>query len=61
MSLTELADKWDAKAAELMQTSKAYRTRCNEARKNGYVGRAAGLMAAAQELREALASADTAE
>lgn len=60
MSLVDLPDQWDAKAAQLLQQSKAYRSRCNDGLKQGYVGRAAALMAAAAELREALADADPA-
>lgn len=58
MSVTDLPDKWDAKAAELLQTSKAYRSKCNEGIKSNFVGTAKGLMAAAADLREALANAD---
>ena len=61
MSLTDLADEWDAKAQTLLQTSRAYRSKCNEGIKNGLVGRAAGLMAAAVELRQALADAEPTE
>lgn len=58
MSPSELADKWEADAERLLQTSKAYRSTCNAALKSGYVGRAAALNACAAALREALADAE---
>lgn len=58
MPLAELADKWEADAERLLQTSKAYRSTCNAALKSGYVGRAAALNACATALREALADAE---
>lgn len=54
MSPSELADKWEADAERLLQTSKAYRSTCNAALKSGYVGRAAALNACAAALRESL-------
>ena len=62
MSLTELADAWEVKANELMGYSRAYKSKCNEGLKNGYVGRYHGLMTAAAELRAWVeANADPAE
>lgn len=58
MSPSELADKWEADAERLLQTSKAYRSTCNAALKSGYVGRAATLNACAAALREVLADAE---
>lgn len=57
MSPSELADKWEADAERLLQTSKAYRSTCNAALKSGYVGRAAALSACAAALRQVLADA----
>lgn len=58
MSPSELADKWEADAERLLQTSKAYRSTCNAALKSSYVGRAATLNACAAALREVLADAE---
>lgn len=58
MPLSDLADKWEADAERLLQTSKAYRSTCNAALKSGYVARAAALNACAAALREAMANAE---
>jgi hypothetical protein len=50
----QLIAKWEADAAELLRTSKAYRSTCNAALKSGYVGRASALLACAAALRESL-------
>lgn len=52
MTLEQLADKWEAEAAELLRTSKAYRSTCNAALKSSYVGRAKTLLACAAAVRE---------
>jgi len=54
MTPEDIAAKLEADADRLIETSKAFRSRCNEKLKSGYIGRAAGLKAGAALIREHL-------
>lgn len=54
MTPEQIADKLEAEADRLIENAKGFRSKCNQAHKSGFIGKASGLQAAASLIREHL-------
>ncbi len=52
MTVDDLIGQLESEAQSLLTMSKGFRSKCNESHKSGMVGKAVGLMAAAEKLRQ---------
>lgn len=52
MNLSDLIREWEVEADRLIQAASHFRSRCNEGQRASRIGKAAGLKAAAEKLRQ---------
>lgn len=61
MTPEDIATKLEADADRLIENAKAFRSRCNEKHKSGFIGKASGLKIAASLIREHLTTTQEAK
>lgn len=52
MTIDDLIQEWEARAAELIRMGSGFRSKCNAEHRASFIGKAAGLQMAAEALRQ---------